>query len=103
MKGASVSFFRRHGWGTQAYTHKPCVLATGTPNSAHELEKVCFLHDTKKLLFVDFAITIAVRLIDHFLQFFVGHPLAKLLCHALQVLEGDLARLVIIEEPEGLQ
>ena len=46
---------------------------------------------------MDFAITVAVRLVDHLLELLVRHPLAELLGHPLQVLEADLAGLVIIE------
>ena len=36
------------------------------------------------------------------LQLFIGHVLAQLLGHALEVLEGDLAGFIIIKEPECL-
>lgn len=37
------------------------------------------------------------------LQFFVSHVFPKLFGHALQVFEADLASLIIIKQPEGLQ
>ena len=37
------------------------------------------------------------------LQLLIRHVLAQLLGHALQVLEGDLARLVIVKQPERLR
>merc|ERR1740130_826694 len=60
------------------------------------------LHDAEELLLVDFAIAIAVSLIDHLLELLVGHVFSELLGYALQVLEGDLASLVIVEETEHL-
>merc|ERR1712205_28339 len=60
------------------------------------------LHDTEELFLVDLTITIAVSLINHLLEFLIGHVLAKLLGYALQVLEGDLAGLVIVEKAEHL-
>merc|ERR1719498_265272 len=66
-------------------------------------EKICLLHDSKKLLFVHFAISITVCLVDHFLQLLVGHALAELLGDSLQVLERNLAGLVIVEQAESFQ
>merc|ERR1711971_1521597 len=60
------------------------------------------LHDAEELLLVDLAIAIAVSLIDHLLELLIGHVLAKLLSNALQVLEGDLAGLIIVEQTEDL-
>lgn len=37
------------------------------------------------------------------LELLVGHVLAQLLGHALEVLEGDLASLVVIKQPERLR
>merc|ERR1719428_1707607 len=70
---------------------------------AVRLEEVGLLHDAKELLLVHFAITVAVRLVDHLLELLVRHPLAELLGHPLQVLEAALAGLVIIEQAEGLK
>merc|ERR1719213_903848 len=69
----------------------------------HISEEICLLHDTEKFLLVDLTVAIPVCLINHFLKLLVCHPFAKLLGHALQVLEGDFARLVIIEQTESLQ
>merc|ERR1712066_33299 len=66
-------------------------------------EEVRFLHDAQELLFVDLPISVSVGFVDHLLQLLVGHPLAEFLCDPLQILEGDLACLVVIEETEGLQ
>merc|ERR1719375_1964512 len=66
-------------------------------------EQVRLLHDPKELLLVHFSISIAVSFVDHLLKLLVGHALAKLLCHALQILEGDLSRLVIVKQTECLQ
>lgn len=37
------------------------------------------------------------------LQFFVSHVFPELFGHPLQVFEADLASLIIIKQPEGLQ
>merc|ERR1712154_509600 len=66
-------------------------------------EEVGLLHDSQELLFVHLAITVAVGFVDHLLKLLIGHSLAELLRHSLQILEGDLARLVIVEEAESLQ
>lgn len=90
------------------------------------------LHDAKEFRFVDFAVAVAVGLVDHFLrengekiintavtdvteklliwslmsrddthlQLFVGQVFTQLLRDALQVLERDFARLVVVEESE---
>merc|ERR1719238_116530 len=60
------------------------------------------LHDAEELLLVHLAITIAVGLVDHLLKLLVGHVLAELLGHALEVLERDLAGLIVVEETEHL-
>merc|ERR1719238_1994954 len=69
----------------------------------HMSEEIRLFHDTEKFLLVDLTVAIPVCLINHFLKLLVCHPFAKLLGHALQVLEGDFARLVIIEQTESLQ
>merc|ERR1712093_404839 len=68
-----------------------------------QLEQVGLLHDAEELFLIDFAIAIAICLINHLLELLIRHPLTKLLCDTLQVLEGDLTSLVIIEEAECLQ
>ena len=65
-------------------------------------EEVGLLHDAEELLLVHFTVSISISLIDHFLQFLVGHMLTQLLCHSLQILEGDLAGLVVVEQAEDL-
>merc|ERR1719272_2783753 len=67
------------------------------------LEEVGLLHDSQELLFVHLSISIAIGFVNHFLKLLVSHALAELLRDSLQVLEGDLAGLVIIEEAECLQ
>merc|ERR1712193_142181 len=59
------------------------------------------LHDAEELLLVDFAIAI-ISLINHLLELLIGHVLSEFLGHTLQVLEGDLAGLVIVEQTEHL-
>merc|ERR1719265_594482 len=79
------------------------VQEAAKANIRSSSEKICLFHDTQEFLLVDLAIAITVSFIDHFLQLFVSHPLTKLLGHTLQVLEGDLSRLVIIEQTECLE
>merc|ERR1711977_811371 len=57
-------------------------------------EEVGLLHYPQELLLVYLAVAVTICLVDHLLE---------LLRHALQVLEGDLSCLVVIEEPECLQ
>merc|ERR1719387_1172954 len=66
-------------------------------------EEVGLLHDPQEFFLVDLAVTVTICLVDHLLELLIRHPLPKLLSHALQVLEGDLPRLVVVEEPECLQ
>merc|ERR1719350_1875122 len=80
----------------------PCSAATCTTPGGSS-EQVCLLHDAQELLLIDLTVAITIGLIDHLLQLFIGHALTQLLCNALQVLEGDLARLIVIEETECLQ
>ncbi len=54
------------------------------------------------LFLVELAITIPVGLVNHRLEFLVRHSLAKLLGNTLQVLERDLARVVVVVELESL-
>merc|ERR1711918_308782 len=56
----------------------------------------------EELLLVDLTVTITVGLVDHLLKLLVGHVLAELLGHALEVLERDLASLIVVEETEHL-
>merc|ERR1719456_1925509 len=66
-------------------------------------EQVGLLHDTQELLLVHLTVTVAVRLIDHFLELFIGHALAKLLRDPLEILKRDLTSLVIVKETERLE
>merc|ERR1719321_220667 len=77
--------------------------AMGSKLSASLSEEVRLLHDAQELLLVHLPVSVAVSLVDHLLQLLVRHPLPELLRHPLQVLEGDLPGLVVVEEPEGLQ
>merc|ERR1719515_355378 len=76
------------------------VLLWGSNNSS---EEVGLLHDPQELFLVDLPIPVTICLVDHLLELLIRHPLPKLLRHALQILERDLSRLVVIEEPECLQ
>merc|ERR1719498_351423 len=82
----------------RAVIHLPELKAAN--NSS---EEVGLLHDPQKFFLVHLAVTVAICLVDHLLELLICHPLTKLLRHALQVLEGDFSRLVVIEEPERLQ
>merc|ERR1719158_13455 len=90
--------------------HCTCQIGMGIQNrqkpsmtSHFGSEQICLLHDPQELFFIYLAITIAVGLVDHLLQLLICHPLAELLGNALQILEGDLSSLIVIEEPECLQ
>merc|ERR1719498_1280852 len=82
----------------RAVIHLPELKAAN--NSS---EEVGLLHDAQEFFLVHLAITVAICLVDHLLELLICHPLTKLLRHALQVLEGDFSRFVVIEEPERLQ
>jgi len=66
------------------------------------LKEVSLLHNSDEFLFTDFTITISVSFIDHFLEFFVVHGFTQFLGNSSQVLEGDSASFVIIEQSESL-
>merc|ERR1712060_816333 len=66
-------------------------------------EEVGLLHNAKELFLVYLTVSVTIRLVDHFLRLLVGHALAELFCHTLQVLKGDLASLVVVEETESFQ
>merc|ERR1712086_521174 len=67
------------------------------------LKKVRLLHDTKELFFIHLSIAITICLIDHLLKLLIGHPLPKLLCGTLQVLEGDFPSFIVVEQAECFQ
>merc|ERR1719433_447183 len=71
--------------------------------AAESSEQGGLLHDAQELLFVHFAVPVAIGLIDHLLQLLVGHALAELLGNALQILEGDFAGLVVIEKAKSFE
>merc|ERR1719443_1518965 len=66
-------------------------------------EEVSLLHNAQELLLVNLTITVTVGLINHFLELLICHALTKLLGNTLQVLEGDLASLVVIKQTECLE
>merc|ERR1712159_616404 len=66
-------------------------------------EEIGLLHDAEELLLIDLAIAIAISFVDHLLKLLISHSLSKLLRHTLQVLERDLACLIVIKQPEGLE
>merc|ERR1711972_201876 len=67
------------------------------------LEEIRFLHDAEELFLVHFTITIAVSLINHFLELLIRHTFSKLFGNALKILERYLPSFVIIKETESLQ
>merc|ERR1712151_31469 len=77
-------------------------ISTGWPQTRAS-EEIGLLHDPQELLLIHFAVAITIGLVDHLLQLLVSHALAELLRHPLQILKGDLASLVVVEEPEGLE
>merc|ERR1711959_105967 len=83
-----------------------CPASTRAPPSVgqakHRSWESTALHDAEELFLVDLAIAIAIGLINHLLELLIGHVLSKLLGDALQVLERDLAGLVVVEEAEHL-
>ena len=66
------------------------------------LEEVSLLHDANEVFLADFAVAVAVGFLDHFIEFFVSHILAKFFGYSLEVLEADFALLLGVEEFEGL-
>ena len=66
-------------------------------------EEVGLLHDAHELVLANLAVAVSVGLVDHLLDLVVGHVLAELLGHPLEVLEGDFAGLIVVEESEGFQ
>ena len=61
-------------------------------------EEVGLTHNAHELVFVDLTIAIAVSLVDHFLNLFVGHVLSEFLGDASQIMEGDFACVVVVEK-----
>merc|ERR1711920_604914 len=94
-------------------TSAPSAIWPRQPRNSHPFrgarlstppsEEVGLLHDAQELLLVHLAVAVAVGLVDHLPELLVRHALSQLLGHTLQVLERNLAGLVIVEQPEGLQ
>merc|ERR1719515_85812 len=99
----SVSPERLHKGGSWSCPSLRAVIHVLLRRSNNSSEEVGLLHDPQELFLVDLAVTVTICLVDHLLELLIRHPLPKLLSHALQVLEGDLPRLVVVEEPECLQ
>lgn len=59
-------------------------------------------HDIVELLLRNLSILVLVGLLDHFLQFVLVDVLAQLLHDGFQILDGDVARLVQVEEVKHL-
>lgn len=66
-------------------------------------KQIGLLHYSDELLLVDLPVAVPVGLVYHLLQLFLRHCLSQLPRHSLQVLQGDLASSVIVEESEGLE
>merc|ERR1719387_78155 len=99
----SVSPERLHKSGPWSCPSLRAVIHVLLRRSNISSEEVGLLHDPQEFFLVDLAVTVTICLVDHLLELLIRHPLPKLLSHALQVLEGDLPRLVVVEEPECLQ
>lgn len=54
-------------------------------------------HDSVKFLEVEHAITISVGLLKHFLELIIRNFLSNLIGYSLEILEGDLVEIVLIE------
>merc|ERR1711977_746913 len=68
------------------------------------LSLVLLAHDSvDELILVKYAITILVSPVHHLLKLIVGHVLAKLLAHTLEVLERHGAGLVVVKQLENLE
>merc|ERR1711912_59417 len=65
---------------------------------------ILLAHDSvDELVLVEHAIAILVSPVHHLLKLIIGHVLAELLAHTLQVLEGHGTGLVVIEQLEDLE
>eukprot|EP00413_Alexandrium_margalefii_P006119 CAMPEP_0204521892 /NCGR_PEP_ID=MMETSP0661-20131031/6022_1 /ASSEMBLY_ACC=CAM_ASM_000606 /TAXON_ID=109239 /ORGANISM="Alexandrium margalefi, Strain AMGDE01CS-322" /LENGTH=124 /DNA_ID=CAMNT_0051527517 /DNA_START=479 /DNA_END=853 /DNA_ORIENTATION=+ len=60
------------------------------------------LHNADELFLVDLTVLVLIKLLDHAPQLVVCELLAEVTGNSLQVAEGDLPPLVLIEELEGL-
>lgn len=60
------------------------------------------LHNILELFEGDLGVAILIRLLDHLVDLFVGHVLAQLLSHALQIFKLDETLLTIVKNPETL-
>ena len=59
-------------------------------------------HDPVELLEIEHPVAVAVGLLQHFLEFFIGDLLADLRCNSLHIFEGNLVEVVLIEQLEDL-
>merc|ERR1719384_1175720 len=84
------------GKGLHNAQSAPSISNRAAPFRPMISEEIGLLHDSQELLFVHLAITVAVGFVDHLLELLICHPLAELLRPSLQILEGDLASLVIV-------
>lgn len=66
-------------------------------------EQVGLLHDADELLLRNLTVAVAVCFVDHFLELVVRHGLSQLPGDALQIAQRDLAGVIVVEQPEGLQ
>merc|ERR1719174_3113242 len=64
-----------------------CIACLNSRCSTCSSEQVGLLHDAQKFLFVHLSITISVSLINHLLQFLVGHSLTQFLGNSFQIFE----------------
>merc|ERR1719272_2776575 len=80
-------------------------LSTPSPSLSGWCRRLILLaHDgVDELVLVEHSIAIFVGPVHHLLELVVGHVLSELLADALQVLEGDGAGLVVIEQLEHFE
>merc|ERR1712046_517014 len=94
---------QKRPFGALSLCMQETTYCPGASSKKPSSEEVCLLHDPKELFLVDLAVAVTVCLVNHLLELLICNPFTKLLRKALQVLEGDLSCLVVIEKTECLQ
>ena len=70
---------------------------------SHSSEQVGLLHDSHELFLTNLSITVSVSLINHLLDFIIGHVFSEFLCYPFKILERDFTGLIVVEESEGFK
>lgn len=60
-------------------------------------------HDPVEFFEVEHTVAISISLLEHFLELIIRNLLSNLAGDSLQVLEGDLVEIVLVEELEDLE